>query len=407
MLISLPRHRLNEELQIVAKAVPAKSTIPSLEGIYFEIRPEDSGCAQITVAAANTEIVLNVSSLHDVSEPLEPHGFSLVLPARVQEIIRRLPGETVGLLFDRDNFAVTIRSQLPADRNHDSGDGLPSSDSEFQVYGFDAVDFPKQESFAAYALSFSVKASDLRTCLRQTLFAVSTDESKPTFTGVHFKLQDEKLTLSASDTFRVAAASCTVAGCQSSGDGHFSFLVPGRLMQECLRIFGESGKLLTEQTVRFTLSKNKLLLERSNSGPTETEIRISSRLLDENFPDIERVFPKEFAGSSVVLTRELTASLERALCLTETGAQALKFVFEKNSLTIKASSRYGNVQERLGALGDGAELEIYLNAKFLLDMLKVCEGEEVIFRHTGPNRGVLLKDTLHEEFRYFILPVKS
>jgi DNA polymerase-3 subunit beta len=407
MLISLSRQRLNEQLQIVAKAVPAKSTNPSLEGIYLEIKPRDSGLALITVAAANTEIVLNVSSLHDISESLESTNLALVLPARVQEIIRRLPGETVQLLFDWENFAVTIRSQAPADWNHGSDSQLLSLDSEFQVYGYDALDFPKQEPFTAPDLSLSLKSSDLRTSLRQVLFAVSTDESKPTFTGVHFKLQGEKLILSASDTFRVAATSCSVTDCQAPGDGNVSFLVPGKLMQECLRVFGESGRFLTEQTVRFTLSRNKLLLERSSSGQTGTELRISSRLLDENFPDIERVYPKEFAGSSVVLTRELAASLERALCLTEAGTQALKFVFEQNSLTIKASSRYGNVQERLGALGKGADLEIYLNAKFLLDMLKICEGEEVFFQFTGPNRGVLLKDTLHEEFRYFILPVKS
>lgn len=407
MLISLPRHRLTEQLQVVAKTVPAKSVIPSLEGIYFEISPQEHGAAQITVSAANTEMVISASSLYDISEQLESCSFALVLPARIQEIVRRLPGETINLLFDRDNFACQIMSQMSGVKNQTSGLQLPPADSEFQVYGFDPQDFPKPVTFAAPDLTFSLKAADLRTCLRQILFAVSSDESKPAFTGVHFKLQGEKLTLSASDTFRVASTGCSVSLLHSPEAGGQSFLAPGRLMQECLRTFGEGARYQTEQTVRFTLEKNKLLLESSVNGQAGIDVKIFSRLLDENFPDVERVYPREFAGSSTCLTKELTSSLERALILTETGAQVLKFVFEQNCLTLKASSRYGKVQEKLGAQGEGEGLEIYLNAKFLLDMLKICEGDEVIFRHTGPNRGVLLKEALYEEFRYFVLPVKS
>lgn len=405
MLISLPRHRLAEQLQVVAKIVPAKSTIPSLEGIYFAIRQQDNDSAQITVSAANTEMIISASSVYDICKTHETHNFALVLPARIQEIVRRLPGETIQLLFNQDNFAVTIRSQL-SDIGKQTSE-LPASDSEFQVYGFDPLDFPGLASFAAPELTFSLKTADLRTCLRQILFAVSSDESKPAFTGVHFKIQGEKLTLSASDTFRVASTSCAVTCSHYPETVNKSFLLPGRLMQECLRTFGESARIQSEQTVQFKLEKNKLLLESGSDAQTGAEVKIFSRLLEENFPDVERVYPREFAGSSVVSARELAASMERALVLTETGAQVLKFVFEQNSLTLKASSRYGKVQEKLGAQGTGSELEIYLNAKFLLDMLKICEGDEVIFKFTGPNRGVLLKDTFYEEFRYFILPVKS
>jgi len=405
MLLSLPRHIFSEQLQIVAKTAPAKSPVPALEGIYFEVTPTGTETAQITVSAANMEMVISASSQYDLVEAREVVHFACVLPARVQEIVRRLPGDNVRLMFDRETNAVTFFSHRP--------DG--KSESEFQLYGLDPQDFPRQEAIPSPELCLSIKASDLRRSLRQILFAVSADESQPAFTGVHFKIDGEKLILSASDTYRVATTSCrnwlSGASEQVPGEhpliaGSGSFLVPGRLMQECMRTFGEGARLQGEQTVTFTLAKNKVLLESMPTGQSGREVKIFSRLMDENFPNIERVLPKEFAGSSVISTRELTSCLERALVLTETGSPVLKFNFEQNSLTINASSRYGKVQEKVEAEGEGAELEILFNARFLLDMLKVCEGEEVIFKSTGPNRGVLLKDSLYEEYLYFLLPVK-
>lgn len=397
MLISLPRSRFSDQLQVVSKTVPPKSTIPYLEGIYFELRTRGRGSAQITVSGANIEMVVSALSLYDIPVAKETCDFALVLPVRIQEIVRRLPGETVQLLFDRENFSVTVSSQDPDVK----------SESEFHVYGFDPQDFPKTPAFAEPEVCFSPKAADLRNCLRQILFAVSADESKPAFTGVHFKLEGEKLTLSSSDTFRVATTNCPLSGSGSRETGSVSFLAPGRLMQECIRTLGDSGRLQPEQKVTFKLEKNRLLLESLSVGQSGLEVKIFSRLLDENYPDVERVLPREFAGTHVIATRELAASLERALVLTETGSPVLKFTFEKDLLTIRAQSRYGKVQEKVGAQGEGADLEISFNARFLLDMLKVCEGEEAVVRHTGPNRGVLLKDSLYEEYRYFLLPVKN
>jgi DNA polymerase-3 subunit beta len=390
MLLTIPRQKFFEQLLVVTKTVSAKSTIPSLEGVYIEIRPLEDDSAKITVTGANTEMLITSSSLYNISEVKEACTFALVLPVKIQDVVRRLPGETIQLLFDRENFSVTVFGRGDEGR----------MDSEFQIFGFDPQDFPRNPAFTAPELCLQIKSSDLRRALRQVLFAISADESKPSFTGVHFKIHDEKLHLASSDTFRVATTSCRFSESDQINEGSVSFLVPGRLIQECVRTFGEGGRFQTEQTVTLKIEKNKLLLE---SG----EVMIFSRLLDENFPDVERVLPKEFAGGSVCFTGELIACLERALVLTETGSPVLKFTFEKNGLTINASSRYGKVQDRVAARGEGADLEISFNARFILDMLKVCEGEEVIFRHTGPNRGVLLKDALYEEFRYFLLPIKS
>ncbi|MBT9172464.1 MAG: DNA polymerase III subunit beta [Syntrophomonadaceae bacterium] len=390
MLIAIPRQKFFEQLMVVTKTAASKSTIPSLEGVYIEIRPLAEDSAKITATAANTEMIITASSIYTVSEAKEVSAFALVLPVKIQDVVRRLPGETIQLLFDRENFAVTVFGQ-----GHEA-----RAQSEFRIFGFDPQDFPGTPSFTAPDLCLQMKSPDLRRALRQILFAISADESKPAFTGVHFRLLAEKLVLASSDTFRVATTSCRFSEFSHLKEGVGSFLAPGRLLQECVRTFGEGGRFQTEQTVTLKTERNKLLLE---SG----EVMIFSRLLDENYPDVERVLPKEFAGSSAILTGELIACLERALVLTETGSPVLKFTFEKDGLTVKASSRYGKVQDRVAAKGEGADLEISLNARFLLDMLKVCEGEEVIFRHTGPNRGVLLKDDLYEEFRYFLLPIKS
>lgn len=384
MLLSVSRPLFSEHLQIAAKAVPSRAAFSILEGILLEKRG-----GMITVTAANLELIISTSFPHDGTEQ-----FKVVLPVKLAEIVRKMSGDFVRLSFDAETFVLTMES---------SSSEIGGSDSKIQLFGLDPQDFPAGPVPTPPLLSFCIEPSELRKSLRQVLFAVSHDESKPAFTGVNFALKDEAMSISSSDTFRMADTVCRV---QKIFGGEARFLAPGRLMQECARLFGEEGgKAGTEaQELRFSLLENRLLLE---SGG----IKIISRLLEENFPEVERVMPVKFAGTAYLSTRELASAIERAALLSDKGSPVLRFSLGQDEagdcLLIRNSSRFGKVRERVTARLEGDGLEIYLNSKFLQEMLRVCEGEEVILKHTGPNRGCVLKDTLYEEFRYFLLPVKN
>jgi DNA polymerase III subunit beta len=366
MRLSVPRSLLSEHVQSVAKAVPGKSTIPSLEGILFESDGET-----LTMTATNLEMGIRTSFTAAHEEPGR-----VVLPGKVVEIIRRLPADSVQLIVNSENFLTEIRS----------------GPAEFQLYGLDAADFPAFTAFSPemVQLEFSVKTGDLRRALRQTLFAVSTDEGKPAFTGLLFSLQENVLILSASDTFRLATTRCAVQNNGSSGD----FLVPARNLHEILRLYTQE-----EETIQIRVAQNQVLLQ---CGTRE----FSSRLLDENFPNVERVIPREFSGRADVDVEHFMQAVERASLLSEGSNHVVRLSVGQDVMVVRAASKYGKTQEQVPLKLEGEGLEVSLNSRYILDMLKMNEGDRCIMEITGPNKPCILRDSLYEEYLYLVLPIK-
>src|SRR5690554_3263727 len=143
MRLSLPKNLLASHLQIVAKAIPNKSTNPALEGVLLECDGE-----KITLTASNLELGIQTQF------PAAQQGFGkVVLPGKVVDIIRHLPGNTVQIEVNRENFSTQITSES----------------ADFQLYGMSADDypvFPVQQPELSQC-NFRIKAADLRRALRQ------------------------------------------------------------------------------------------------------------------------------------------------------------------------------------------------------------------------------------------------
>ena len=365
MRLSIPKQLLSDHLQVVAKAIPVRSVNPVLEGVLLEGDGE-----KITLTATNLELGIQTY----FTAPHRETG-KVVLPGKIVEIIRHLPGDTVELEINPENFATLISSP-PA---------------EFEIYGLSAEDyplFPEQQPELSQC-SFKIKAADLRRALRQTLFAVSHDEGKPAFVGVFFSLAHETLTLAASDTFRLATTSCTVQS-NSTAD----FLVPGKNLQEVLRVITDE-----EAIIEAAVIQNQLFLYCRNTC-------ISSRLIDENYPQINRVIPKSFIGTAVLDTAAFTQAVERASLLAEGSNHVLRFSLNHEAMVIRAASKYGKIQEVVPLELTGEGVEIAFNARFILDMLKIVEGEQCLIEITGPNQPFILKDSLADNYLYLVLPVR-
>ncbi|MBS4022088.1 MAG: DNA polymerase III subunit beta [Dethiobacter sp.] len=368
MRLSIPQSVFSDHLQIVGKAVPAKSTMQVLEGIL--IRSDGNA---MTLTATNME--MGISTSFTVAHT-EPGG--VVLPAKIVDIVRRLPGESVQLTVNLDNYLTDIKS----------------GQTEFQLYGTGPDEFPAipQAEDQTSRCSFVINAQELKRALKQTLFAVSHDEGKPAFTGINFSLHDNILTLSSSDTFRLANTSCRVNNLlQESAN----ILVPARVLQEAGRIFGEE-----DSDIKADVIKNQLILV---CGAT----KISSRLLEENFPNVERVIPREFSGQAVIDVDAFQRAVERATLLAEGVNHVIRLSISKEQMLIRAASKFGRIQEQVAIKLEGEDLELSLNARFLSDMLKICDGEKCYLQTTGANRPCVLRDTAYEDYLYLVLPVKT
>lgn len=367
MRLSIPQALLSEHLQAVAKAVPGKSAVSVLEGILLESNGES-----LTITATNLELGIRTSFTAAHEEPGK-----VVLPSKFIEIIRRLPGESVQIFVHEDNYLTEIKS----------------GQSEFQLYGLSAEEFPvfPEATLDQIQYSFKVDSGTLKRALKQTLFAVSHDEGKPAFTGVLFTFTNNKLSMASSDTFRLATTSCSIEYSGEEG----SILIPAKNLQEVVRIFGEDDKIIEGAVVQ-----NQLLL-------TSGRKKVASRLLDENFPNVERVIPKEFTGEALVDVAPFLQAAERASLLSEGLNHIVRISIGEDIMVIRASSKYGKIQEKVAMHLEGEGLEISLNTRFIIDMLKVCEGDQCILKLTGPNKPCIIKDSLHEDYLYLVLPIKA
>lgn len=367
MRLSLSRSVLVENLQAVVKAIPTKSNISALEGIFLTCDGKN-----IVISATNLE--LGISSKFTIEQQ---EAGKIVLPAKIVEIIRKLPGETVQITVDPENFSTEI----------------VSGQAEFQLNCYNPGEYPSLPQFSQQPvqLDFRIKVADFRRALRQTLFSVSNDDGNLVFTGLLFSLEDEVLTLSASDTFRVATTKCRVSYIGKSG----KFLVPAKNLQEVLRIFTEE-----EETILVVLSQNQVILKCRDKI-------ISSRLLAESFPNIERVIPETFIGRAFIDSLNFMKAVERAALLSEGINHVVRLSIADGTLIIRASSpKYGKTQEKVPLKLEGEGVEISLNSSFILEMLKISEGEQCIIELTGTNRPCLFRDSLHQDYRYLVLPIK-
>lgn len=366
MRLSVPQNILAEHLQTVYKAAPGKSAIPVLEGLLFESDGEN-----LAIAATNLELGIRTSFAAAHKE-----AGRVVLPAKVVEIIRRLPGDSVQFIVNQDNYLTEIKSGA----------------AEFQVYGLSAEEYPSFPVFSKEnsKYDFMISTSVFRRALQQTLFAVSHDEGKPAFTGVHFSLREQSLSLSASDTFRLATTSCVLINSGTTGD----FLVPAKSLQECARIFTDE-----EETIAACVAQNQLLLRCG-------EKMVFSRLLDANFPSVERVIPRAFSGRATLNGASLQKAVERASLLAEGSNHVVRLSIGEGAVTIRASSKYGKIHEQIPLQLEGDGLEISLNARFILDMLKINEGENCIIEHNGANKPCIFRDSLSPHYLYLVLPIK-
>ncbi len=368
MRLSVPRSVLADHLQVVSRAIPSRSTVPVLEGVLFE-----SDGNRMTLAATNLEIGISTSFAVSHTETGK-----VVLPAKVVDIIKRLPGESVQINVDTANYHTDIKS----------------GQADFQLYGTSGDEFPavKAREDETPVCTFTIKIEELRRMLRQTLFSVSYEEGKGAFNGVFFSLKEEKISLSSSDTFRLATTSGAV---QNKNGKDADFLIPGRILQEVNRIFDDEDDVITAALYggRFFLS----------CGGKEAGFR----LLDDNFPNVSRVIPSDFYARASVDAISLQRALERAVLLSDGINQVVRLAVEQDMLTIRAASKYGRIQEKLPLSMEGEKLEISLNARFMLDMLKNCEGEACSLDFVGHNKPCVMRDPLHPQFLYMVLPVKT
>ena len=364
MKFSCEKALLQSAINTCSRAVAAKTTIPALEGILMEAGRE------LTVSGYNMNTGIRTVLEAEVSTP-----GSMVLNAKLLgEIVRRLPDDMVTVSVS-DKYVVSVSC----------------GDASYEVPGLSSEDYPELPEVEMQN-SISIAQNVLRSMIGETAFSVSTNESRPVHTGALFEIDDTGLTMVAVDGYRLALRREKL----EQMNGEFSFVAPGSALNEVEKICGDIDELAT-----ITLGQRHILFE---VGSTQ----LICRRLEGDFLDYRNAIPRSNPISVTVSTKELMNSIDRvSVVISEKLKSPVRCLFRDGSVQLSARTASGEASDICRLEGDGKDLEIGFNNRYLMEALRYAPAETVkIELNTGISPCIILPEDGEENFLYMVLPVR-
>ena len=351
-------------LNITGRTVAQKSTLSAIEGILCRAGND------LSLTGYNMETAITYSIDAEITEIGE-----CILPARLfGDIIRRLPEGPVTVTVD-SLYKVHIRAGY----------------ASFNISAEPADDYPELPDVDS-GRAIAVPQSALKELISGTIFAVSENTGRPIHTGVKFEIEDDTVSAIAVDGFRLARRTYH---CEESTGRSLSFVVPAQGLKELEKILSEDGE------VHFTLGNKHILYQLENAT-------LICRLLEGDFLDWRRVVPTGCPIKLVTQVSDLASSIERVgLIVSEKYKSPVRCVFGNQELQLKTNNTLGVAEDRCTIAGDGKELEIGFNVRYLADALRAIPDDEVVMELTNGLSPIVFTpvDSKHD-FSYMVLPVR-
>lgn len=377
MRFVIDRNLLMKGIQEVMVAISSRAAIPILTGIKIDVHQQG-----ITLTGSDSDISIEsfIPTEDDGTIYIEDiQEGSVVLQANYfPQIIRKLPEKIVEIEKD-DQHKVTIRS----------------GKAEFNLNGQDADEYPQLPQVQADE-SFQIPTDLLKGLIKQTVFAISTMETRPILTGVNVKLENSTLTFTATDSHRLASRHVSLPNINVDIP---SIVVPGKSLDELYKILDD-----TEEHVEISLTNNLILFRTKN-------LYFLSRLLDGKYPETSRLIPEDSKTVLHINTRELIQTIDRASLLAKAELNNVVKLTTKEGNVIEITSNspeIGEVAEDISIQSiEGEELKISFSAKYMIDALRAIESDEVTIAFTGAMRPFIIRPANGDQVLQLILPVRT
>lgn len=370
------RDVLSEAVSFAVKLLPQRTTLPILSGVL--ISSSDTG---IVLSSFDYEVSAQTEIAADVEEP----GTILVSGRLLAEIASKLPNAPVRFSTDESRISVTCGS------------------ASFTLLSMPVEEYPTLPQISEQ--SGLVPSADFAEAVAQVSVAASRDDVTPVITGVQLEIADNRLSLVATDRYRVAVREIDWDGSDGGTDAATA-LVPARTLQEIGKTLGHSG------TISVSIASKD---DRELIAFTAEKKTVTSLLIKGNFPPVKRLFPDTVDNYAVINTGELMEAVRRVSLVLEREA-ALRFTFNADGLKLEAiGSEQAQASEAIDALLNGEDTVVSLKPQFLLDGLTAVHSEFVRISFTkteNPNKPgpVLITSQTSKEqagsdnYRYLLQP---
>jgi len=367
MNLTLTKEQLLAGLQAVQNVVSTRTTLPILSNVLIRADGE-----RVEFTATD----LDVTVISRVECKARKAGATTLPVKKIVGIARELAGLEIELEVDDKNVCA-----------------IQSGPSFFKVRGLAAEEFPPTPT-PKDDRKVTLSQEKVRTMLRKTSFAASSDEARYVLNGILFSLKEHKLCLVATDGRRLALVEEEVeASVKSQGDA----IVPSKAVGELLRVLQDKGEVdisFTENQAFFNL--------RDEKGPTVTVI---TKLIEGNYPNYRQVIPAETKERVVLPREEFLHALRRAEIMTSDKQNSVKLTFSKNSLAITANTpEVGEARENMAVNYKGRDLAIAFNPLYVIEPLNVLTEDEITLELIDELSPGVIKAA--SPFLYVVMPMR-
>lgn len=368
MKIICDKEKILKAINSVTKAVASKTTMPILEGILIQTNDKE-----VKLTTYDLEIGIE----YIIEAEVEEQGATVVNAIMFSEIIRKLPDTDIKIYINDNNLLV-----------------IECEGSLYKLATMNPNEFPELPQINIEN-SIELEQNALKEMIRKTIFAVSTEENRPIFTGCLFEVVDNKLNLVAVDGFRLAWKTKYL----QTKVNNFSAVIPGRTLNEINKIILDSF-----DTIQIGIAKNQALFEMENC-------KIVTRLLDGEFLNYSNVIPSMWDTRIRVNKNIMQNCFERVSLISSSSIEKekkypVKVSIDIGKVIISCTNQTGDAKEEMYVSTEGKNLEAGFNPKYFLDAFRAIDDEEVFIDFGTSISPCIIRPVDNGDYIYMILPIR-
>ncbi len=375
MIISVSQPNLAQALSVVSHAVSSRSPLTILENILITTEQD-----RICLSGTNLELGIRYWIPAEIHE-----AGSITLPAKMfTDLVNTMPADTVSLSLNESNQTVTVRCQkLVTD-----------------IRGIEASEFPPMSEFdASQAVSFAMP--EMKKMIGQVAFAAAVDDSRPVLHGVKMSVNDNVLSMAATDGYRIAINKIILA---EGFEEPLSAIIPAAALRELARIAGPNDKTVA---MAFCGEKTQVIFHLDNA-------ELISSLIAGEFINYEAIVPTSFKTTTIVSTAAMQSACSQANVIARENKNLIKLDIKAASdssagnITImtQAEQSGGSQENIIDANVDGENIKIAFNVRYLKDVLDVIESQNVYLRTNATMSPAMISPVDDQvDYKYVIMPM--
>ena len=368
MHITFPKANLQKAINVLQKVSQNKTSSNLPGAIYMTTKN-----GQVELQGNDFELGIRLTIDGDIKEP----GTLVVGSRYFQELIRKLPGDTIELYKPEDGNSLTITS----------------CSSEFNLVTLHPDDFSLVEQIHDQD-HVNIDSFAMKELIDLTNYAAATDEDRPVFTGALLEIKENEVTMVATDTHRMAVKKITI---DEPATTPMRAIIPTKTLAEVSRL------LPTDNPAMINIIWNRTQIVFNFES-----IYIISRLIEGTYPEYEKVIPSQFDSSAVIDRREFAGAVDRvSLLAKDISYNVIRYDWAESNVTLSTqNTEIGMAKEDVAVEFKGTPFTISFNGRYISDILRHSTGDNIhlFLKQNGP---VVIRQDNNPNYTYVVTPVRT